>query len=91
VRDVSWKPRAQCRRADSPARPDDFFPGVRDVKRAEVAKRTCGMCLVRAECLAYAMSFRPAEDFGIYGMTTAGEREKIRRARRMRAQGREAV
>jgi WhiB family redox-sensing transcriptional regulator len=56
--------------------PDDFFPdqgeGVAD------AKKVCAACPVSTQCLTYALDNR--ERFGVWGGTTAEERERIRRA-----------
>ncbi len=63
-----------CRGAD----PDLFFPeqGV----SLEPAKRICGDCAVKDECLEYALDNR--ERFGVWGGTSERERRRLRRERR---------
>lgn len=62
--------RGACRQAD----PELFFPisvtGL-GVRQAEAAKRVCGGCGVRANCLSYALETMPE---GIWGGTTPDER-----------------
>ncbi len=76
---VSWRYDAACRRAD----PDLFFP-VREtgaaLRQIDQAKRICQACPVRAPCLAWALD--QGISSGIWGGTTAKERQAIRWARR---------
>ncbi|WP_102141664.1 WhiB family transcriptional regulator [Mycobacterium hubeiense] len=72
-----WRLRARCR-----GLPTEIFfaseaeKGRRKAAREELAKRICRDCLVRPECLAYAV--RSGEAYGIWGETTPRERNRIR-------------
>jgi WhiB family redox-sensing transcriptional regulator len=55
-------------------------------EQREAARRICGGCGVRAECLAYALTL-PASDLSIWAATSAAERVKIRRDLRAEAAG----
>ena len=55
--------------------PDEFFPDKGSNPRA--AKRVCGSCEVRAECLAYALEH--GERFGIWGGLSERERRRLTR------------
>lgn len=57
--DVTWQADALCAQTD----PELFFPEKGDPGRA--AKAVCAACLVRAECLDYALD--SGERYGIYG------------------------
>lgn len=53
-----------------------------DTATAKMAKRACGMCSVRNECLEWVLSFTDDEDAyeetdGVYGGTTRAERRTI--------------
>lgn len=68
-----WKPFANCSGLD----PDLFFP-----ERGEPtapAKEVCSVCVVRAECLEYALVGR--ETYGVWGGTSEQERRRLRRQR----------
>lgn len=54
----------------------DFFTG-RAVDHAE-AKAVCADCLVRPECLAFALEH---QELGVWGATTEAERRAMREAR----------
>ena len=54
--------------------PDIFFPEQRD--DIGPAVRICCACPVRAECLAYALKYRPP---GIWGGTSQRERRRLRK------------
>ncbi len=71
--EVSWKLQANCAGVD----PDLFFP-ERGASTKE-AKSVCRACLVKAECLEYAI--RHGEKFGIWGGMSERERRRIRRTR----------
>lgn len=66
-----------CRGLD----PDLFFPerGEPSVR----AKQVCGDCIVRDECLRYALDHN--ERYGIWGGTSERERRRLRRDRRQAA------
>jgi WhiB family redox-sensing transcriptional regulator len=74
-----WQLQALCRQTD----PEAFFPERGESARE--AKRVCGLCEVRAECLGYALAHD--ERFGIWGGLT--ERE-LRRLKKDRAAARAA-
>lgn len=59
--------------------PNDFFPD----RGGSVAKAVavCATCLVRQECLDYALSY-PCERFGVWGGRSERERRAIKRQRR---------
>lgn len=71
--DRSWQGQANCLGVD----PDMFFPergaSTRD------AKAVCRGCVVRDECLEYALV--NGEKFGIWGGLSERERRRLRRAR----------
>ncbi len=71
--DRSWQLRANCLGVD----PDLFFP-ERGASTRE-AKEVCRGCVVRDECLEYALA--NGEKFGIWGGMSERERRRIRRAR----------
>lgn len=74
---AAWHALGRCREVD----PELFFP-----ERGESparAKRVCGGCKVRAECLAWAMD--TGERFGVWGGATESERRQLRAAARSAA------
>ena len=71
--DQSWQLSANCLGVD----PDLFFP-ERGASTRE-AKEVCRGCIVREECLEYAL--RNGEKFGIWGGMSERERRRIRRQR----------
>jgi WhiB family redox-sensing transcriptional regulator len=78
--DRSWQAKANCMGVD----PDLFFPD-RGGSQKE-AKEVCRNCVVREDCLEYALA--NGEQFGIWG----GESERgRRRIRRIRALARRAM
>lgn len=76
VFDEPWKVDAECLDAD----PDIFFPIAGS--NAMDARAVCAKCKVREECLNYAMVNRLDE--GIWGGTSAVQREMLRGSRRKR-------
>jgi len=68
-----WDEAALCGQTD----PDAFFPDVGGSSRA--AKKVCRGCLVRAECLEYALAH--GERFGIWGGASERERHRMLKAR----------
>jgi WhiB family transcriptional regulator, redox-sensing transcriptional regulator len=69
--DQDWRAGALCARSD----PNLWFsPGAIEHREA---KRICGMCPVRTECLAFAMT-EPV-DHGVWGGMTERERRRYRR------------
>lgn len=64
-----------CRGLD----PDIFFPDRGESLKP--AKSVCEKCIVKDECLEYALD--SGERFGIWGGTSERERRRMRRARRL--------
>ena len=71
VEPEEWQGRALCAQTD----PESFFPEKGGSTRE--AKRICGSCEVRAECLEYALA--QDERFGIWGGLSERERRRLRR------------
>ena len=69
--DRTWQDDANCLGVD----PDLFFP-ERGASTRE-AKEVCRGCVVREECLEYALA--NGEKFGIWGGLSERERRRIRR------------
>jgi WhiB family redox-sensing transcriptional regulator len=73
--EVNWRVGAACRDAD----PELFFPeGTMGpaIEAATGAKRICGSCPVRRQCLEWAL--RHGADFGVWGGRTEDERRAPR-------------
>jgi len=70
-----WQRNANCMGVD----PDLFFP-ERGASTRE-AKEVCRGCVVREDCLEYALA--NGEKFGIWGGLSERERRRIRRRRAM--------
>ena len=85
---TNWRSAGACLSAD----PDLFFPistsgpAQRQIARA---KMICAGCGVRQECLQFAMSHDQL--YGIWGGTTAEDRQRDRRRRRRRAAAKRTV
>jgi WhiB family redox-sensing transcriptional regulator len=75
----SWQDQANCLGVD----PDLFFP-ERGASTRE-AKEVCRGCVVREECLEYALT--NGEKFGIWGGMSERERRRLRRARALARRG----
>jgi WhiB family transcriptional regulator, redox-sensing transcriptional regulator len=71
--DRSWQSRANCMGVD----PELFFP-ERGTSTRE-AKEVCRGCVVREDCLEYALA--NGEKFGIWGGMSERERRRVRRMR----------
>lgn len=71
--EMEWVDRANCSGLD----PDLFFPEVGET--SAVAKRVCATCVVRTNCLAYAIEHKIKQ--GIWG----GQSPKDRRVARVKA------
>lgn len=74
-----WRHKASCK--DHPD-PDIFFPIGNTgpaLDQIEAAKKVCGTCGVREECLEWALSTR--QDSGVWGGLSEDERKAIRRGR----------
>lgn len=72
VEELNWQERALCAETD----PESFFPEKGGSTRE--AKRICGSCEVRQECLEYAL--QNDERFGIWGGLSERERRRLKRA-----------
>jgi WhiB family transcriptional regulator, redox-sensing transcriptional regulator len=81
--DRSWQSRANCMGVD----PDLFFP-ERGASTKE-AKEVCKGCVVRDECLEFALA--NSEKFGIWGGMSERERRRVRRSRAQAARQSSAV
>src|SRR5690606_21843970 len=68
---LGWQERALCAQTD----PEAFFPEKGGSTRE--AKKVCGSCDVRTECLEYALEHD--ERFGIWGGMSERERRKLKR------------
>jgi WhiB family transcriptional regulator, redox-sensing transcriptional regulator len=75
--DRSWQDEANCLGVD----PDLFFP-ERGASTRE-AKEVCRGCVVRLDCLEYALT--NGEKFGIWGGLSERERRRLRRQRALAA------
>ena len=71
-----WHGRGLCLGED----PDIFFPSRGD--RGTAARRICGSCPVRDDCLEYSAE---ADEDGIWGGLDQAERRNLRRRQRRRA------
>ncbi|MDA8313969.1 MAG: WhiB family transcriptional regulator [Actinomycetota bacterium] len=74
---ADWIEQANCRGVD----PELFFPARGEPTRD--AKALCKGCVVREECLDYALAH--GERWGIWGGTTERDRRRLRRSLRQRA------
>lgn len=79
IEDRGWQSRANCMGVD----PDLFFP-ERGASTRE-AKEVCRGCVVREDCLEYALD--NGEKFGIWGGMSERERRRLRRARSIERRG----
>jgi len=79
----AWQRRANCMGVD----PELFFP-ERGASTKE-AKEVCRGCVVREDCLEYAIA--NGEKFGIWGGLSERERRRIRRRRVLEGQGSSAA
>jgi WhiB family redox-sensing transcriptional regulator len=75
--DQAWQEHASCRSIPV----ELFFPLVE--QEADEAKSICGSCLVREECLEFAI--QAGERFGVWGGFTSQERRSLVAKRRARA------
>lgn len=71
--DRTWQSRANCMGVD----PELFFPERGSSTRE--AKEVCRGCVVREDCLEYALA--NSEKFGIWGGMSERERRRVRRMR----------
>jgi WhiB family redox-sensing transcriptional regulator len=75
---AAWWPRARCRDVQTAV----FYPGRGDNFGLEVARAVCARCVVRAECLEYALAAH--ETIGVWGGLSERERRALRRQRARR-------
>jgi WhiB family transcriptional regulator, redox-sensing transcriptional regulator len=75
----SWQSRANCMGVD----PELFFPERGSSTRE--AKEVCRGCVVREDCLEYALA--NGEKFGIWGGMSERERRRVRRMRILERSG----
>jgi WhiB family transcriptional regulator, redox-sensing transcriptional regulator len=81
----NWRSAGACMHAD----PDLFFPismTGRAAAQIAAAKAICAGCPVRRECLDYAQANEPI--YGIWGGTTADDRQRARRREQRAARAR---
>jgi WhiB family redox-sensing transcriptional regulator len=71
LEELPWQGEALCAQTD----PEAFFPEKGGSTRE--AKRVCGRCLVRNDCLDYALAHD--ERFGIWGGLSERERRRLKR------------
>ncbi|MFI5084701.1 MAG: WhiB family transcriptional regulator [Actinomycetales bacterium] len=69
--ELGWQSDALCAQTD----PEAFFPEKGGSTRD--AKKVCGACNVRSQCLEYALS--NDERFGIWGGLSERERRRLRK------------
>ena len=67
-----WQDKAECLKTPGPFDSEHASPG-----QIALAKKVCAKCIVRDECLAYALKNK--EQFGIWGGLTEQERKALRR------------
>ncbi|TYC98966.1 WhiB family transcriptional regulator [Arthrobacter echini] len=70
--ELSWQADALCAQTD----PEAFFPEKGGSTRD--AKKVCGSCIVKSECLEYALE--KDERFGIWGGMSERERRRLRKS-----------
>ncbi|MFE6738656.1 WhiB family transcriptional regulator [Streptomyces tubercidicus] len=67
-----WTESAMCAQTD----PERFYPELGGT--AAAARKVCAQCVVRAECLDYAL--RNNELYGVWGGLTRQERRRMQRS-----------
>jgi WhiB family transcriptional regulator, redox-sensing transcriptional regulator len=77
IHPLAWTAMAACRDTD----PELFFP-VGSEPVAQEARDACDACVVRPQCLEYALEERHR---GVWGGTTDADRAAIRRQRQRKA------
>ena len=82
--DTSWQEYSNCLGVDPGSL--SFQSGVRRPKKA---KEVCRGCVVREDCLEFALA--NGEKFGIWGGMSERERRRIRRQRALERQAAAAV
>ncbi len=77
--DLSWRLRGACRGLD----PEIFYSASEEDDGLARAKQVCSTCVVKQQCLEFALANRESE--GIWGGATEKERRRILRQRRKTA------
>jgi WhiB family redox-sensing transcriptional regulator len=72
VEEEAWIDSAACLGVD----PELFFPRKGENNQLAEAKSICARCVVRDDCLEYALVHR--EKFGVWGGTSERERRRLR-------------
>src|SRR5680860_173871 len=82
VYDLSWQEGAPCKGEEQ----DLFFPEQEEgtdkahqAKLAKAVKAICASCILKDQCLNFALESKPSNDYGIWGGTTKIERRRIRK------------
>lgn len=78
---MNWREHAACRELDT----NVFFPVGNSgsaVEEIALAKRICASCVVRSECLAFALETK--QENGVWGGTSEAERRAHQKAERRR-------
>jgi WhiB family redox-sensing transcriptional regulator len=76
--EMDWVVDAPCSNTD----PEVFFPDRGDpLGKIARARAVCDGCEIREQCLEYALSADPVDDWGIWAGTTKDERVAIRKER----------
>lgn len=75
--ETNWMAQGEC--ATRP--PEIFFPS--DGVGVDLARKICGGCAVREQCLEYALANRI--DHGVWGGCSERERRRIGKRRRLEA------
>jgi WhiB family redox-sensing transcriptional regulator len=70
----AWVAQANCRGKNTAV----WFPGRDDVHTLAVAREVCRACVVRRECLEYAVQFPAGELLGVWGGLSQRERRQLR-------------
>lgn len=70
MENLEWVDKSAC--ADM--NPDIFFPKKGDYRTLMLAKSICADCVVKEECLEYAIKTRAS---GVYGGTSEKQRRQI--------------
>lgn len=78
--DTSFMTLGNCRGMN----PGDFYPTRGDTATERAARSVCNGCVVRDQCLEYALT-PPLEKFGIWGGLSEKERRRVRSALRVSA------
>jgi WhiB family redox-sensing transcriptional regulator len=70
---VEWRKAALCAQVD----PEIFFPEIGSSYGSQQAKKLCGSCDVKQQCLDYALENR--ERYGVWGGASPGDRYRMLR------------